>query len=375
MRTPATSAPPPTAATNRYRYYVCWSRVRYGTKAGCDIHRFNADELEAADQRRPDRLLHRPTRPHRRAVAESQTLHAAATSGRRDELAAVEKELADNKAALDRYLTAFEKGTLDDEDDEVRARLSHLKDRARQLRGRRAQIRADLEQPPEAPTPVQPDQVRRRIREVITKGEIKTKKALFEPLIDRIEIHSDDSLTPIFRVPVGSNEKEPDLDGPVPDQSAAEDEVRLLPTMVGDTGFEPVTSSVSNRSSSMRNLHRWLFTLVRVLVVLALPRWVCLRLSRSSPQILPKIVDAVTSPARRWIEWASRRAGFARSGRVDLVQVEGATGRTTWTRSTRSGCLWCASGALRAGALWWSDSPPQNVIPRPRKAKRLDNRY
>ena len=33
------------------------------------------------------------------------------------------------------------------------------------------------------------------------------KKALFEALIDRIEIHSDDSLTPIFRVPVGSNEK------------------------------------------------------------------------------------------------------------------------------------------------------------------------
>jgi hypothetical protein len=33
---------------NRYRYYMCWTRNRYGTKAGCAIHRFSADELEAA---------------------------------------------------------------------------------------------------------------------------------------------------------------------------------------------------------------------------------------------------------------------------------------------------------------------------------------
>jgi site-specific DNA recombinase len=40
-----------TAAHGRsktYRYYTCWSRLRYGTKAGCDIHRFNADDLETA---------------------------------------------------------------------------------------------------------------------------------------------------------------------------------------------------------------------------------------------------------------------------------------------------------------------------------------
>ena len=40
-----------TAAHGRsktYRYYTGWSRARYGTSAGCDIHRFNADDLEAA---------------------------------------------------------------------------------------------------------------------------------------------------------------------------------------------------------------------------------------------------------------------------------------------------------------------------------------
>ncbi len=40
-----------TAAQGRhktYRYYTCWSHARYGTNAGCDIHRFNADDLETA---------------------------------------------------------------------------------------------------------------------------------------------------------------------------------------------------------------------------------------------------------------------------------------------------------------------------------------
>jgi hypothetical protein len=31
-----------------HRSQSCWSRVRYGTNAGCDIHRFNADHIEAA---------------------------------------------------------------------------------------------------------------------------------------------------------------------------------------------------------------------------------------------------------------------------------------------------------------------------------------
>ncbi len=41
---------------------------------------------------------------------------------------------------------------------------------------------------------------------------------------------------------------------------------------------------------------------------------------------------------------ASRRASLARPGRARLVQVERPTGRTTWTRRARSGCLRCAMG-------------------------------
>ena len=48
--------------------------------------------------------------------------------------------------------------------------------------------------------------------------------------------------------------------------------------------------------------------------------------------------------ARKWAGEASRRAGSALPGRADLVQVERPTGRTTWTRSARSGGLRCAMG-------------------------------
>jgi hypothetical protein len=55
------------------------------------------------------------------------------------------------------------------------------------------------------------------------------------------------------------------------------------------------------------------------------------------PDFSPKIECVL--PVR-----ASRRASFARPGRARLVQVERPTGRTTWTRRARSGCLWCAMG-------------------------------
>jgi hypothetical protein len=48
---------------------------------------------------------------------------------------------------------------------------------------------------------------------------------------------------------------------------------------------------------------------------------------------------------------ASRRAGFARPGRVRLVQVERPAGRTTWTRRARSGCVWCAAGRRSAPGI------------------------
>ena len=72
-------------------------------------------------------------------------------------------------------------------------------------------------------------------------GGHREKKTLFEALIQEIKIQSDDTLIPVFKIPMAASGNErAGLDGPARDARA----VRALPPMVGDTGIEPVTSPV-----------------------------------------------------------------------------------------------------------------------------------
>ncbi len=66
------------------------------------------------------------------AIAQAQADHAAGQDGKRAELTAAEDELARTGAAIDRYLTAFENGTLEPED--LAERLAERKARSQQLR-------------------------------------------------------------------------------------------------------------------------------------------------------------------------------------------------------------------------------------------------
>ncbi len=225
---------------NRYRYYMCWSRNRYGASKGCDIHRFNADDLETAIGQA---LLDFYTTGHdviAEAVAEFLTDHHQATGTRHRELASINQQLRENSAAVDRYLTAFEKGTLDDEDPDIQIRLTSLRKQAKQLRADKARVQFDLDQPPTGPTPEGLALIRNQIREIITAGGHKAKKAMFEALIEDIEILSDDSVIPRFRIPTASNGEGLALE-PALDQLPADDTVRVPPTLVGRTGLEPVT--------------------------------------------------------------------------------------------------------------------------------------
>ncbi|GAB3522613.1 recombinase family protein [Phytohabitans suffuscus] len=233
-----------TAAKGRYktyRYYTCWSRARYGTKAGCDVYRLNADDLEQAMAAAlldfyttHDDLINK-------AVATFQERHTAATSDLRNQLAAVERELQTAAAATDRYLTAFERGTLDDDDGQIRERITLLKDQTRHLRGRKADLQLQLDQPPQALSPTDLAALSNEIRQILASDEPHTRKGLFDALIHEITMLADNTVRPVFRLPLAGNAEGPALDGPAPDTNQA---VRLLTTMVGDTGIEPVTSSV-----------------------------------------------------------------------------------------------------------------------------------
>jgi site-specific DNA recombinase len=69
-----------------YRYYICWSRDRYGTKAGCDIYRYHADDLDNAISRAVLDFYTTGTDTITRAVAEFQATHSTATASHRDQL-------------------------------------------------------------------------------------------------------------------------------------------------------------------------------------------------------------------------------------------------------------------------------------------------
>jgi hypothetical protein len=68
---------------------------------------------------------------------------------------------------------------------------------------------------------------------------------MFEALIHDITITADDTVRPAFRLPLAGNDEGLALNGPAPTATEPTNQtVRALPTMVGDTGIEPVTSSV-----------------------------------------------------------------------------------------------------------------------------------
>jgi site-specific DNA recombinase len=175
-------------------------------------------------------------------VAEFQAQHTADSSRLHDELAAVARELKDSSAAIDRYLIAFERGTLDDEDTHVRDRLTTLKAQSKQLRGRKAKREIELDRPPQTLTPADQTKIRDRIREILTSGATNARKAMCEAMIKEVLIMAEDTIRPIFKLPLADNDEGLALDGPA--LSDSEHAVRALPTMVGDTGIEPVTSSV-----------------------------------------------------------------------------------------------------------------------------------
>ena len=107
-----------------YRYYTCFTRARYDS-ARCPAARLDSDAVEhavigalASFYRDQHDLI-------AEAITSAQASYAAVQDGRRAELAAAEHDLARTSAAIDRYLAAFEDGTLDPED--LAVRLAQLK--------------------------------------------------------------------------------------------------------------------------------------------------------------------------------------------------------------------------------------------------------
>ncbi len=128
----------------RYKYYTCFSRQRYGADT-CPAERLPADELDAAVL---DALLAVYDRSDlfEEAVAAARSRATTIHEQHQNELAKVEAELRKTEGAVERYLLAFESGTLPEA--QCGERVRRLGATAAELRFRRRGARCSIRREP-----------------------------------------------------------------------------------------------------------------------------------------------------------------------------------------------------------------------------------
>ena len=124
----------------------------------------------------------------------------AARERQQGELAVTETELAQTEQAIERYLLAFEAGSLPEAPcgERVRtlgAKIAELRDRRAKLAG--AIDGADLR----PPTQQQITNTRQHVLAAIDNGTDRDRKTLLQALVHEVRVDSRDHITPTFRVP------------------------------------------------------------------------------------------------------------------------------------------------------------------------------
>lgn len=182
----------------RYTYYTCFTRMRHGTKH-CDNDRLPAEQLEQAVTRRLWKVL-----DDHDLIEDAITRAYERLTQRDDEqqgqLAAVQSQLAQIRAALDRYFRAFEAGTMPE--DTCAPRIAALNDQAKALETHASELAAhqDDEQPERA-TAAELDTLRDALRSALKDTTPTRAKTVLHIMIDEIRVDARDHIEPTFRVP------------------------------------------------------------------------------------------------------------------------------------------------------------------------------
>ena len=229
---------------HRYRYYACWTRQRYG-KDACTGERVRADVLEQAVfaallavYADPD-LLVRAIAARTRATADAAQLH-------HDELAATKAQLKKTEAAIDRYMHAFEAGTITE--DMFGTRVRDLGHKARALQARYEELSEAVEEadltPPNA---ADIEALRQELQDEIENGSDPRKKAIARAFVKELVVEQRDTIQPCFYIRGGL----PELDLQTPDNPDGNDETpsdergfRAMTPTVGTEGVEPSLKAV-----------------------------------------------------------------------------------------------------------------------------------
>jgi site-specific DNA recombinase len=192
--------------TRTYRYYTCYRRTRYDSTT-CGSQRIDADAIEDAMTAELAAFYRDQHGLIAAAITKAQASHTAEIDTRHRELAAAERELARTSVAIDRYLAAFENGTLNPED--LAGRLAQLKTKTKQLAMRRDELAAQIASAPAMPPPATFQQVADHIDQVIGSGTHSQRKALVEALVAQVKITGPGRIVPVFRIPQPDREPGP----------------------------------------------------------------------------------------------------------------------------------------------------------------------
>jgi site-specific DNA recombinase len=180
-----------------YRYYTCYVRQRHGT-ARCDQERIPADPLEEAIVAEVLAALD-DGELFAEAARRARQAWKAAHPGRQAELAGVDAALAERRAAVDRYLRAFEAGRLPEA-----ICADRLRDLEREIAGlaaRKAALESLGAQAPVLPADGDLQQLRDRIRLAVAQAAPEQLKLLLGAVVDRITVESRACIQPYFTAP------------------------------------------------------------------------------------------------------------------------------------------------------------------------------
>ena len=184
-----------TGKRHRYRYYVCSTRQRYGT-TGCAGDRIRADELEAAVfdalvslYSDPRLLLHAANEAHQLGTADSRQF---------DELATMRAGLLKAEAAIERYMGAFENGTVTE--DMFGEQVRHLGEQAAALRDRGANLLGEsavVNEP--LPTPADIGALKEELEVAVRHGQPLVRKGLAQAFVHELKVETRERVGPTFK--------------------------------------------------------------------------------------------------------------------------------------------------------------------------------
>lgn len=200
---------------NSYRYYIC-RRRKMVARTACHSPRISADVLEKAVM---DALISVYSDYGLFTAAAERAIAARADTlpKTKERLAGVEAEIVQVESATQRYLAAFESGSMDP--NLCGPRLAELQHQWDSLQAHRSELQAIID----APEPVLPSKTDTKAMATGLKEQLRNLtgpelKNLLRLLIDRVLVSPDRIITPYVRVPDIGTARLADIDAAAGDE-------------------------------------------------------------------------------------------------------------------------------------------------------------